>query len=128
MAWWQNEVKMLNKYVKSKDLYKSRMASRLLNLITANCAENLWSYVQQNDMETAIKLIDLWLYISPEQIWPNWTAVRIYALNNDKENTIKYIKKSIELGIKPTKAMLGSPNLEFVKDSEAYSTLVKLVK
>lgn len=128
MIWWQNEVKMLNKYVKSKDLYKSRMASRLLNLITANCAENMWSYVDQNDMETAIKLSHLWLYISPEQIWPNWTAVRIYALNNDKKNTIKYIKNSVALGINPTKAMLSNPNLKFVKDSDAYKSLATLAK
>ncbi len=128
MIWWQNEVKMLNKYVKSKDLYKSRMASRLLNLITANCAENMWSYVEQNDMETAIKLTSLWLYINPKQVWPNWTAVRIYALNNDRKSTIKYIKKSVDLGIKPTKAMLSNPHLEFVKDSDAYKSLASLVK
>jgi hypothetical protein len=128
MTWWQNEVKMLNKYVKSKDLYKSRMASRLLNLITANCAENMWSYVELNDMETAIKLTRLWLYISPEQIWPNWTAVRIYALNNDRKNTIKYIKKSVDLGINPTRAMLNNPNLNFVKNSDAYASLASLVK
>jgi hypothetical protein len=54
--------------------------------------------------------------------------VRIYALGNDRKNTIKYINKSVELGIKPTRTMLSNPNLEFVKDSEAYKSLASLVK
>jgi len=126
--WWQNEVKMLNKYVKNKDLYKSRMASRLLNMITASCAETLWRYVQQNDMVTAVNLTSLWLYINPECIRPNWTAVRIYAMNKDRKKTIKYLKKVVDLGIKPTKAMLKNPNLEFVKDTDAYVSLATLVQ
>ena len=128
MLWWQNQANMLKKFVKSNNIYKSRMASRLLNLITANCAESLWSYVELNDMETAINLTSLWLYISPQKVWPNWTAVRIFALNNDKKKTIKYMKKSVALGIRPTEAMLGNANLEFVNNTEAYRSLAILVK
>jgi len=119
---------MLKKYEKNKDLYKSRAASRLLNMIWASCAENLWSYVQLNDMETATNLTELWLFIRPAQLWPNWTAVRIYAINQDEKNTIKYINKSIELGIKPTRAMLRNENLVFINNSQAYISLDKLTK
>ena len=54
--------------------------------------------------------------------------MRIYALNKDKKKTIKYLKESVDLGIKPTQAMLSNPNLEFVKNSEAYRALAILVK
>jgi hypothetical protein len=128
MYWWQNEIKMLNKYVKSKELNRSRMASRLLNLISANCATNFGSFIEQGDIPTATNLVELWLYINPEQIWPNWTAVRIYALSQDRKKTIKYLKKVVDLGIKPTQAMLKNSNLEFVKDSDAYASLAILVK
>ena len=128
MTWWQNEVKILKKIEKSKDLYKSRTASRLLNMIWASCAENLWTYVQQNDLVTATNLTDLWLYINPQQLWPNWTAVQIYALNRDKKRTIKYINQAIDLGLKPTKKMLNNPNLDFIKETEAYIKLANLAK
>ena len=59
--------------------------------------------------KTAINLTELWVYIMPEQLWSNWNAVRIYALNNDKKKTIKYLEKSIALGIKPTLAMINNP-------------------
>ena len=51
MIWWQNEVKKLKKYEKSKDPYKSRMASRVLNMIWASCAEGLWNYVNKGDLQ-----------------------------------------------------------------------------
>jgi hypothetical protein len=128
MVWWQNEIKMLNKQVKNKNLHKSRMASRTLGMIMAGCAESIWSYAGKNDIETAINLTKIWLYIQPEMVWPNWTAVRIYAINKNKKSTIKYINKSMELGITPTNAMLSNPNFDFIRSSKTFQSLEALMK
>jgi len=125
MIWWHNEVKRLKKYEKSKDLYKSRMASRLLNMIWASCAEGLWNYVQQGDLTTAINLTELWVYIMPEQLWSNYTAARVYAIKKDKKNTLKHLEKSIELGFIPTQQMVDNSNFEFIQDTDTYKKLVQ---
>ena len=97
-------------------------------MIWASCAEGLWNYVQQGDMETAINLTELWLYIMPEQLWSNFTAARVYAIENDKKNTIKHLEKSMALGLKPTQQMVDNPNFEFIKETDTFLSLLKGVK
>ncbi|WP_020529573.1 TPR end-of-group domain-containing protein [Flexithrix dorotheae] len=95
--WWKMERNALFRMENSKDSLKSRMASRLLNLIWATCAEKGWGALQKEDFIHASNYFYLWTEIQKDSYWPYLNLACSYSLQNNKQEAIKMLKKATDL-------------------------------
>ena len=93
--WWRQEIDILKRLSKSKNLSRHLMAERLLNLIWANFATSCFNFTEQNDLESAIAFNKIWLYTVPQNDWGNWNIAKLYARVGDVHMALEYLTNVI---------------------------------
>ncbi|MBL6449827.1 hypothetical protein JMN32_26180 [Fulvivirga sp. 29W222] len=126
MDWWKNEIDQFKRMAGKRDVYKSNMALRVLNMIWARCAETSFTYASRQDYEMAMILNEIWLYVEPESVWGHWSMARLFAQTGDVDGTIEHLKavKEYRPGI-PFKALRRDVAFEQVYDHIAIQRLLK---
>ncbi|UII34327.1 hypothetical protein LVD17_10955 [Fulvivirga ulvae] len=92
MDWWKNEIDGFKRLSQKKDIYKSNMALRILNMIWARSAETSFTYAARQDYELAIILNEIWLYVEPESTWGHWSLAKLFAQTGDIERVVKHLE------------------------------------
>ena len=125
--WWKREVHQLKKYEESKNPETSMMGSRLLNMIEVQCAESLWNYVYMDQKDKALFTLELWLQVTPDKLWANWNAAKIYAVYDNRSAALKYIEKIILSGETKMAWFSETPEFDSLRSDPYFSELMELV-
>ncbi len=124
-TWWQNEIDYLKRMVKSKETQNHNLASRMLNLIWARCAESSFSYLNRGDMDMAYQLTKLWLYCEPESVWGLWSMAKIHALTGKKKESVNVLKKAVKHGLSNQKRLANETAFKSLHGEKGFQLLMQ---
>lgn len=125
--WWTKEINQLKRWERSGNTESSRLASRLLYLLEVHFDEAIEVYLTGRHWDKALFLADLWMEISPSQLWSLWNVCSVYARTGKQEEAIDLMEEMIGSGkAKPEwfrnvadfKSLHGNPR--FVKLTDAH--------
>lgn len=125
--WWEVQINHLKRQTKDKDKLNSNSAYRLLNLISARSAESCFEFLSRNNYPLALALNELWLKVSPEDVYANWHMAKIHALMSNKNQALNYLEKAVAYGMQYVKS-LRAPEFELLEGEERYEELIRLVE
>jgi len=125
--WWKTEISMLKGWEGSKNMEISYTASRLMYMLEVHFSEAIDSYVNKSQLDKAAFLADVWLNITPDQLWTLWNTVRVYALKSDKKKTIEIIKKVVSSGEANAKWFDQAEEFDFLRSDPDFLSLIRLL-
>ena len=126
--WWNNEIRYLKRMTKNSQQEKSLMGFRMLNLISARSAESSFRFVNQMNYEIAQILNELWIKTEHNSVLAHWHMAKIYALQRDRDNTLKYLELAYNLGMKRPASIENEEAFNFVRYEDRYQRVLKQLK
>ena len=104
------------------------MGFRMLNLISARSAESSFRFVNQMNYEIAQILNELWIKTEHNSVLAHWHMAKIYALQRDRDNTLKYLELAYNLGMKRPASIENEEAFNFVRYEDRYQRVLKQLK
>ena len=126
--WWKREVQLLKRWENSRNIETSLMGSRLLNMIEIYCAESLWSYVVLEQNNKALFILDLWMLVTPDKLWADWNAAKLYAALGERKRALQYVQKVVLSGVAKQEWFNTTPEFESLRSDPGFLELMKLVE
>lgn len=124
ILWWKNEIDRWQKKTNSKDVNVQKMSLRLLNQIWASSAEQSFDYERRKDYELALRLNEIWLYGQSKSVWVLWTRAKLFALNGNKRDALKYLELAHKNGMSKAQSITGQPAFNILHEEMRYKKLL----
>lgn len=128
LAWWRKQLGFITKGQKNKDGEEKLMYDRLHNFVWANMAERSFSYESRKDYEMTLKLVEIWLYAQPDQVWPNWYAAKIHALKGNRKEALDFLEKAYSFGMKNPKSLEGQAAFNILEGEQRYQAILQKLR
>jgi len=77
--------------------------------------------------DKALFTLELWLLVTPDKLWANWNAAKIYAVYENRRAALKYIEKIILSGETKRAWFRETPEFDSLRNDPGFSELMELV-
>jgi len=123
-AWWDSEIRQLRKWSDSEKREYEWMADRLSYTLEVHFSEDIGVYQSDFQMQKALFLCDLWLKVSPDGLWSQWTVASVLVATGKFQEAIGLIEHMIGQGIAERDWFLEAPEFEALQGEPRFMKLV----
>jgi predicted esterase len=122
------QIKVLGSIESNRDTNKCLIASRVLMLLNSICFETGRNYIDLKKFKAALICFQVESMIEPKNNALQFLMAKVYALDNDKENSLQSLEKAIKLGYTNKKSIESDPVFLPLKDQKKFREILMKLK
>ncbi len=125
--YWSNEIAWLRRMEGGEKVFKSQMASRLMNMISAMSIEGSSARSQLGDYNGARVLIQLGIKLRSENFYFYYKLAVIECLDGKQDSALKALNRAVELGFN-NEQWLTSEAFDTIRNTEKFNELLEVMQ
>ena len=122
--WWKSQIVALQSLEKGREVNKQLMASRVINLLKFYCFEIGREYMNSKMYGAASVCYQVELLIEPENQYAWYLLARVYAMNNEKKESLRSLKMAFKFGFDDKNSIEKDPAFASLKDEEQFKKIM----
>jgi predicted esterase len=122
------QIRMLRSMESNRDTNNRLIASRVLMLLNSICFETGRNYIDLKKFKAASICFQVESMIEPKNNSLQFLMAKVYALDNDKENSLQSLEKAIKLGYNNRKSIENDPVFLPLKDQKKFREILMKLK
>ncbi|MEP7128613.1 MAG: hypothetical protein ABI729_07085, partial [Chitinophagales bacterium] len=121
LTWWKQEITRMNSIA---DPVSKPMYQRLLGFISLACYSISGNAIQQNQWETAKKILAVYRLADPENADQAFFEACFFAKTGEPSQAIASLKRAIALGLKDPAKLINEPALSSLQSIPEFISIV----
>ena len=124
MHQWNTRIANLRSLTSAKNIQVQRMAARVLNMLWISGNMQTTNMFESKQYAKAITAIQLTLAIEPENCYTYYQLACAYAYNKEFKKSVKFLKKTVELGFKNKKAIENEAAFVPLRNDKLFQSII----
>ena len=121
--WWKKEIKTLHDLRDQETLpLWQYLGARMINLITARCAELVFRWEEKQEFDLVTALINIWIFAAPDSAYAHWYRAKIAAKQGKESAVLNALQKAVESGLS-NQAAFDHPAFSRMSSLPAFQSL-----